>query len=277
VEPDVSLDDLRAAEPALANVLEEFADDGSGDIDPTVFKLDRNHEYSVWLSYAEIYNDKVYDLLVPMTPSKMQRGPHSAAEVVRKALTLKNSPPSDAWDSEFSSGKYADGLQHIRVRSAAEARTVLKLGQLHRRVVGTFANKESSRSHAVVSIKLLRVHRGERSNLSAVQTSRLTLVDLAGSERTKYTQTTGDRLKEAGYINRSLMVLGQCLETLRANQRKIGNSLTGGGRSDTRDTKKGLQVVPFRHNKMTELLMDYFVGDGRVVRPFSSAPVIQLN
>jgi kinesin family protein 20 len=91
-------------------------------------------------------------------------------------------------------------------------------------------------------------------------------VDLAGSERTKYTQTTGDRLKEAGSINRSLMVLGQCLETLRANQRKVGMSLAGGGRSDTRETRKGLQVVPFRHDKLTELLMDYFVGDGgRVV------------
>lgn len=46
----------------------------------------------------------------------------------------------------------------------------------------------------------------------SLQVSRLTLVDLAGSERTKHTQTTGDRLKEAGSINKSLMVLGQCME-----------------------------------------------------------------
>lgn len=45
-----------------------------------------------------------------------------------------------------------------------------------------------------------------------MQVSRLTLVDLAGSERTKHTHTTGDRLKEAGSINKSLMVLGQCME-----------------------------------------------------------------
>jgi kinesin family protein 20 len=96
------------------------------------------------------------------------------------------------------------------------------------------------------------------------------LVDLAGSERTRNTQTSGERLKEAGSINKSLMVLGPCLETLRANQRRLAQSLGGGGRSDTRDVRKALQVVPFRHSKMTEMLMDYFVGDGRVVCPSPS-------
>jgi kinesin family member 20 len=93
----------------------------------------------------------------------------------------------------------------------------------------------------------------------------LTLVDLAGSERTRNTQASGDRLKEAGAINKSLMVLGQCLETLRANQRKIGQALGAAGRADTRDARRALQVVPFRHSKMTEILMDYFIGDGQVV------------
>jgi kinesin family member 20 len=101
--------------------------------------------------------------------------------------------------------------------------------------------------------------------------SRLTIVDLAGSERTKHTHTTGDRLKEAGNINKSLMVLGQCMEVMRSNQRKIAQSLGlegigKAGRMDTRDVKKGLAVVPFRYSKLTEALMDYFVGDGKVVR-----------
>jgi kinesin family member 20 len=103
---------------------------------------------------------------------------------------------------------------------------------------------------------------------TAVQTSRLTLVDLAGSERHRNTQASGERLKEAGSINKSLMVLGQCLETLRSNQRRLGQSLLTPGRSDTRDVRRALQVVPFRHSKMTEMLMDYFVGDGRVVRRY---------
>ena len=104
-------------------------------------------------------------------------------------------------------------------------------------------------------------------NVSAFQVSRLTLVDLAGSERNKQAQTTGDRLKEAGNINKSLMVLGQCLEALRANQRRIlANAIVEVGKADTRELKKALAVVPFRHSKLTEVLMDYFAGDGRVVR-----------
>ena len=105
---------------------------------------------------------------------------------------------------------------------------------------------------------------------TSIQTSRLTLVDLAGSERTRKTQTSGERLREAGNINKSLMVLGQCMETMRANQRTVARSLntavSEGDRLDTRDVKKGLAIVPFRHSKLTEVLMDYFVGEGRVVR-----------
>lgn len=70
----------------------------------------------------------------------------------------------------------------------------------------------------------------------------------------------GERLKEAGNINKSLMVLGQCMEMLRANQRKIAAGAT---------LKLGL--VPFRHSKLTELFMDFFVGEGRAV----SVPPVQ--
>lgn len=52
---------------------------------------------------------------------------------------------------------------------------------------------------------------------------------------------------------------------MRANQRRIAQSLAGAARTDTRDVKRGLAVVPFRHSKLTEVLMDYFVGDGRAV------------
>lgn len=90
-------------------------------------------------------------------------------------------------------------------------------------------------------------------------------MDLAGSERTKNTHTSGERLREAGSINKSLMVLGQCMEVMRANQKRLAQSLANAGRVDTRDVKKTLAVVPFRHSKLTEVLMDYFVGDGRVV------------
>ena len=96
-------------------------------------------------------------------------------------------------------------------------------------------------------------------------------MDLAGSERTTHTHTSGERLREAGNINKSLMVLGQCMEVLRGNQRKLAASLNPDGCMDTRDVKRTLALVPFRHSKLTEILMDYFVGDARAVRLLSSA------
>lgn len=285
-------------EPALADVLGSLdnAGDLEFDIDPTVVKIDRNHEYTIWISYAEVYNEKVYDLLASVKDeSNTQVDPNAGRMagaksllLTRQALPLRPSPPSDNIDAD-SGGKYIAGLRQFRVTSAAQAKAIIKLGQLHRRVFGTLANRESSRSHGMVIIKIVRGHRGERdvcpwlvltfigqkSNIcfmkdpTSLQISRLTLVDLAGSERTKHTHTTGDRLKEAGNINKSLMVLGQCMEAMRSNQRKIAMSLSQessqAGRVDTRDVKKALALVPFRHSKLTEALMDYFTGDGRIV------------
>ena len=107
-------------------------------------------------------------------------------------------------------------------------------------------------------------------------TTRLTLIDLAGSERSKHTHATGERLKEAGNINKSLMVLGQCIEVMRANQKRVAQSLAASQsqRSDTRDVKKSLAIVPFRHSKLTEILMDYFTGEGRVVSTSVTSPLI---
>ena len=65
------------------------------------------------------------------------------------------------------------------------------------------------------------------------------------------------------------MVLGQCLEVMRANQRRLASSLANPvnseSRLDTREVRKHLALVPFRYSKLTEALMDYFVGDGRTV------------
>ncbi|KAE9409319.1 kinesin-domain-containing protein [Gymnopus androsaceus JB14] len=268
-------------EPAVAQVLgSQMSSTPSAtdlDVDMTSLKLDRNYEYTIWLSYAEVYNEKVYDLLDSvkddssrLKPSAIPRpGAASSPVFTRSALLVKSSPSSDNPDSEVN-GKFISGLRQFRVETAAQAKELLRLGQLHRRVFGTLANRESSRSHGMVILKIMRCHRGEKNNPTAIQMSRLTLVDLAGSERTKHTHTTGDRLKEAGNINKSLMVLGQCLEVLRSNQRKVALSLSQEGegkaaRMDTRDVKQTLTIVPFRHSKLTEALMDYFAGDGRVV------------
>ena len=158
-------------EPALADVLGSLdnAGDLEFDIDPTVVKVDRNHEYTIWISYAEVYNEKVYDLLASVKDEPNTQVDPTAGRIAgtksllltRQALPLRPSPPSDNIDAD-SGGKYIAGLRQFRVTSAAQAKAIIKLGQLHRRVFGTLANRESSRSHGMVIIKIVRGHRGER-------------------------------------------------------------------------------------------------------------------
>ncbi|WWC71755.1 uncharacterized protein I206_105714 [Kwoniella pini CBS 10737] len=249
-------------------------------------KVDRNYSYAVFVSYAEVYNEKIFDLLdtvlptAPPTPglpkgratnTGLPRGSnaygfpgtlHSSFNLAaianggggvlkRHALALKNDPEGN--------GKYIAGLKDVRVRTREEALAVFRSGQSARQVFGTIANRESSRSHGIFTIKIVRIHNGAPEDPDSAQVSRLAIVDLAGSERTRNTQTTGDRLKEAGNINKSLMVLGQCLEVLRANQQKMSTN------PGAPNSKKRLAVVPFRHSKLTEVFQNFFVGDGRAV------------
>jgi kinesin family protein 20 len=163
-----------ANEPALAQVLADHLESTPSDldIDPTILKLDRNYEYTVWLSYAEVYNEKIYDLLATVkerSDTLMSGIPRATATsashpflLKRKALPIRPSPPSDYPDPDCSTGKYIAGLRQFRVTSAEQAKALMKLGQLNRRVFGTLANSQSSRSHGLVTIRVLRGHRGEK-------------------------------------------------------------------------------------------------------------------
>ncbi|GMK58260.1 hypothetical protein CspeluHIS016_0502920 [Cutaneotrichosporon spelunceum] len=252
-------------------------------------KVDRNFSYAVFVSYVEVYNDKIFDLLdsvlpstrpkvasatprasamprasgMPRTMSTIGLSGHISSSMSlaalanggggvlkRRALVLKNDPEGN--------GKYICGAHEIRVRNREEALAVFRCGQGARQVFGTMANRESSRSHGIFTIKVVRVHNGAPEDPDSAQVSRLAIVDLAGSERTRNTATTGDRLKEAGNINKSLMVLGQCLEVLRTNQQRMAAPSPPGAR-------KKLAIVPFRHSKLTEIFQNFFVGDGHAV------------
>ncbi|CAD6578960.1 MAG: hypothetical protein CYPHOPRED_000760 [Cyphobasidiales sp. Tagirdzhanova-0007] len=200
--------------------------------DNTTLPLLRNYEYSVWVSYAEVYNEKVYDLFD--TSEK------------RKALSLKA--------DRQAGNKYLSGLREIRIWSNEDAQSVLQKGQFSRQVFSTRLNGTSSRSHSIFTIKVVRLAAAadpEDAGAPA-NVSRMSLVDLAGSERYKNSQTKGERLKEAGNINKSLMVLGQCMEVMRKNQE---------------DKAKGRKpaIVPFRHSKLTELIQTFFSDDGKAV------------
>ncbi|GAA5880323.1 hypothetical protein JCM3774_006728 [Rhodotorula dairenensis] len=228
-----------------------------------VVSIDGAYDYAVMVSYSEVYNEKIYDLLDSPLPSATPSTPAAASHggggmfkglfknfttVKRSALSLKADKTAPAsTTSGQSAPKVVGGLKEIQVSNAEEAHGVLARGQSNRRVFSTLANRASSRSHSIFTLKLVRTHRAT----GAERTSRFSIVDLAGSERVVNTQTTGDRLKEAGNINKSLMVLGQCMEVLRKNQE--------------REKGRKPAIVPFRHSKLTEMFQSFFVGDGKAV------------
>lgn len=156
---------LPTRQPVLSDVLaEHFGSPATSEVDhdPTTLKTDRNYEYSIWVSYAEVYNEKIYDLLTNVEDAGPGPSRSQPILLTRKALSMKPSPPSDNPDADGPPGKYISGLTYLHVDSANEAKRLIKMGQLHRRVFGTLANSQSSRSHGIVTIKLLRKHRGEK-------------------------------------------------------------------------------------------------------------------
>lgn len=105
---------------------------------------------------------------------------------------------------------------------------------------GHDVNERSSRSHSVVTVYVQRRRDGRPPSHS-----KLNLIDLAGSERVRKTNASGERLKEAQHINRSLSALGDVVQALGA---------------------KGKTHVPFRNSKLTYLLQDSLSHGSKVGR-----------
>ncbi|XP_014472645.1 PREDICTED: kinesin-like protein KIF20B isoform X2 [Dinoponera quadriceps] len=179
--------------------------------------------YSIWVSFAEIYNEIVYDLL--------------SNECQKKRIPLK-------LGTDSSGRAFIKGLRTIYVNSAAEAYQVLMAGQYNLKIAATALNAKSSRSHCIFTITLLKYC---AENLpDTVEVSTFSFCDLAGSERLKKTLNIGDRLKEAQNINTSLLVLGRCLKSIHEGQE--------------RTRAKTDAVGPFRESKLTRLFQRALSG-----------------
>lgn len=135
--------------------------------------------YKVEVSYMEIYNEKVHDLLDPK--------PNKQSLKVREHNVL---------------GPYVDGLSQLAVTSFMDIDNLMTEGNKSRTVAATNMNAESSRSHAVFSIVLTQTLTDTMTSVSGEKVSRMSLVDLAGSERAVKTGAVGDRLKEGSNINK---------------------------------------------------------------------------
>ncbi|XP_025907419.1 kinesin-like protein KIF20B [Nothoprocta perdicaria] len=182
-------------------------------------------KFSVWVSFFEIYNESFYDLLIPISNDKK-----------RKTLRLAQ---------DVKGCSYVKDLQWVQISDSKEAFRLLKLGLKHQSIASTKLNTTSSRSHSIFTIKVLKIEVSEAPRVTRV--NELSLCDLAGSERCTKTRNEGDRLKESGNINTSLLILGKCINALKNSQQS-----------------KLQQHIPFRESKLTHFLQGFFSGRGKV-------------
>eukprot|EP00066_Takifugu_rubripes_P020766 XP_011610032.1 PREDICTED: kinesin-like protein KIF13B isoform X1 [Takifugu rubripes] len=189
--------------------------------------------FTVEVSYMEIYNEKVRDLLDPKGS--------------RHALRVRE-------HNVF--GPYVDGLSHLAVASYKDIKSLMSEGNKSRTVAATNMNEESSRSHAVFNIILTHTLMDLQSGTCGEKVSKLSLVDLAGSERAAKTGAAGERLKEGSNINKSLSTLGLVISAL-AEQ--------GAGKNKNK-------FVPYRDSVLTWLLKDSLGGNSRTAMVATISP-----
>ncbi|XP_043719861.1 kinesin-like protein KIN-7E, chloroplastic [Telopea speciosissima] len=144
-------------------------------------------EFLLRVSYLEIYNEVINDLLDPTGQNLRIR--------------------------EDAQGTYVEGIKEEVVLSPAHALSLIASGEEHRHVGSNNFNLLSSRSHTIFTLTIESSPRSDNQGEEDVTLSQLNLIDLAGSESSK-TETTGLRRKEGSYINKSLLTLGTVISKL---------------------------------------------------------------
>lgn len=186
-------------------------------------KVTGNFECRMKLSILEVYNETIVDLL--------DSGPE------RKTLDVRLG----------KQGAYVENLIQVQVSNEHDVIQFMKLGHSHRSVRSHDLNEHSSRSHLVFSIELETFNSTEHRRTF----SKIHFIDLAGSERLSKTAASGQRLKEALHINRSLSALGDVIGALGSNSKHI----------------------PYRNSKLTFLLSESLSGNSKVLMFVHVSPV----
>jgi len=191
-----------------------------------VFELIREranaYTYSVEFAILEIYNEEIRDLL-DTTPGKK--------------LEVRQGPD----------GNYVQDLALFPVGSYEEVIDIWGKARNNRTTFSNNVNEHSSRSHLVLSVYV----RGENRNTGGSSYGKLHLVDLAGSERLSRTGASGDRLKEAQNINKSLSALGDVIAAAASKQGHI----------------------PYRNSKLTHVLQDSLGQDSKTLMIVQASPL----
>uniref|UniRef100_A0A6B2KZB5 Kinesin-like protein n=1 Tax=Arcella intermedia TaxID=1963864 RepID=A0A6B2KZB5_9EUKA len=195
---------------------------------------DPSTEYQVRVSYLEIYNETLRDLLVQNST----------------ALVIRDTEGRDVIIS---------GLSYRVPTTAEEVLAWLEEGNTRRSQSSTEANSQSSRSHAILQVIVEKKVISSGTSVS-YQTGKFSLVDLAGSERAAQMRNTGQRLVEGANINKSLLALGNCITALAGMRRNAENGVSRAG------------YVPFRGSKLTRLLKDSLSGNCKTVMIANVSP-----
>ncbi|KAK0392599.1 hypothetical protein NLU13_2094 [Sarocladium strictum] len=204
-----------------------------------------SREFLLRVSYLEIYNERIHDLLSMPTASGV------GGNVQQDEIKLRE---------DSKRGVYATPLKEEIVQSPTQLLRVIARGDQARRTASTQFNARSSRSHAVVQIVVESRERvpgagigdGKRSGLApgGVRVSTLSLIDLAGSEKAAESK---ERRQEGAHINKSLLTLGTVIAKLSEWKDKEGK----GGDKDGKH-------LPYRDSKLTRLLQGALSGNSLV-------------
>lgn len=178
---------------------------------------ERSESYYVKASFLEIYNENLIDLLNP------------------------NGNLNCRWNAK--SGFFVEDLMLVDCSSIEDVLVVLQQGIKHRKIGSHELNKDSSRSHSILTLYIISEE--IKNEQSIKKYGKIIFVDLAGSERLKESLSKGDMVKETQLINKSLFTLGKVISLL----------------SD----KKNNSYIPYRDSKLTMLLMDALGGKSKTL------------
>eukprot|EP00760_Papus_ankaliazontas_P001216 PhM_4_TR10424/c3_g1_i2/m.71657/K17914/KIF13; kinesin family member 13 len=215
---------------------------------------------TVQVTYMEIYNEQVKDLLRPK-PKAQQRfasrfDAHSVDEY--QSLKVRQHPLH---------GPFVEGITKVDVKCWLECVQIIRAGNELRAQAQTSMNDTSSRSHAIFQIIVTHTEAlGAKVRGKAVtnhRVSKLNLVDLAGSERLVRSGVTGKHVTEATHINQSLSTLRKVIDALLQNAK--AKAMTG-----TTTSKK--LVIPYRESLLTWILADNFGGNSKTIMIATVSP-----
>jgi len=192
--------------------------------------------WRVRISYIEVYNDRLRDLLEHAVPS-LSRSENDSPSPRRHSKPGTAAGPRLEIRNHPAVGVYVENLQELPVEHLRDVARLVSKGEKAKKVERTTMNDRSSRSHTIFMFKVEVRNASNGDHMSTMQ-----VVDLAGRENEQTSECKGDRFRELRHINRSLFDLASCI-----------HALCDGNRDH----------VPFRNSKLTMLLSDSLASNSR--------------